>query len=93
MLIADSSGRKSWHLTLAVPSLIAGTIWFLAGGVSVELPFGMKLVTSTKSGADYLLFVGPWLSALGWRDYLKQDQTTKFDQEKHDASVPAANPT
>jgi hypothetical protein len=71
MLIKDSCGRKSWHLTLAVPALIAGTIWFLAGGISLELPFGMKLTTATKSGSDFLLFATPWLSALGWRDYLK----------------------
>lgn len=70
-LIKDSSGRKSWHVTLAVPALIAGTVWFLAGGIDLTLPGGIHIVTATKGGSEYLLFVGPWLSALGWRDYIK----------------------
>ena len=78
-LIPDSSGRKSWHLTLAVPALIAATIWFLMGGYSVELPSGLKVITASKSGADYLLFVGPWLSALGWRDYCKKESKGETD--------------
>jgi len=71
MLLKDSCGRKSWHLTLAVPALIAGTAWFLAGGIDITLPTGHHILTATKTGSDYLLFVTPWLSALGWRDYLK----------------------
>lgn len=89
-LIKDSAGRKSWHLTLAVPALIAGTVWFLVGGISVELTLPvvgpLKLVTATKSGSEYLLFVTPWLSALGWRDYLKKDSNAK--PERSDAPVP-----
>lgn len=75
-LLKDSQGRKSWHLTLAVPALIAGTVWFLAGGVDLTLPGGLHILTATKSGSEYLMFVTPWLSALGWRDYLKTNGHT-----------------
>jgi hypothetical protein len=67
----DSWGRLSLHVTLAVPALIVASLWFLVGGISIQLPGGFAITTATKSGSDYLLFVGPWLSALGWRDYLK----------------------
>jgi hypothetical protein len=70
-LIKDSMGRKSWHLTLAVPALIAGTVWFLIGGIDITLPNGYHILTATKTGTEYLLYIGPWLSALGWRDYIK----------------------
>lgn len=72
-LLKDSRGTKSWHITLAVPALIAASVWFLAGGISLEFPWGLKVITATKSGSDYLLFAGPWLSALGFRDYLKRN--------------------
>lgn len=75
-LLKDSSGRKSWHITLAIPALIAGTIWFLAGGIDLTMPNGYHILTATKTGSDYILFVAPWLSALGWRDYLKNGTTT-----------------
>ena len=70
-LIKDSRGIKSWHLTLAIPALIAGTVWFLAGGINIEV-VGLKLVVATKSGSDYLLFITPWLSALGVRDWIEK---------------------
>lgn len=76
-LIKDSCGRKSWHLTLAVPALIAGTVWFLAGGINVEVG-SIHITIATKTGSEYLLYVGPWLSALGWRDYLKQNDTKEI---------------
>ena len=79
-LIKDSQGRKSWHLTLAVPALIAGTVWFLAGGVDLTLPGGIHVLTATKTGSEYLLFVGPWLTALGWRDYLKSGTVVTSDE-------------
>ncbi len=81
-LIKDSCGRKSWHLTLAVPALIAGTLWFLIGGIDLTLPGGFHILTATKTGSEYLLFVGPWLSALGWRDYLKGTVTNGSNSDK-----------
>ena len=75
-LIKDSEGRKSWHLTMAVPALILGSLWFLLGGIDL-IVWGLHIVTATKTGADYILFVTPWLSALGWRDYLKNGNTTQ----------------
>lgn len=80
MLIKDSYGRKSWHLTLAVPALIAGTVWFLAGAVDLTLPGGIHILTAPRTGSEYLLFVGPWLTALGWRDYLKQEPNAILDK-------------
>ena len=72
-LIKDSSGRKSWHLTLAIPALLAGTVWFLVGGIDITLPGGYHVVTATKLGSEYMFYVTPWLSALGWRDYIKKE--------------------
>lgn len=69
-LIPDSDGYKSWHVTLAIPLLLLASIWFLAGGVAIEVGT-VKVTTATKSGSDYLLFVGPWLGALGWREHRK----------------------
>lgn len=73
-LICDSAGRRSWHLTLAIPALLMGTVWFLAGGIDITLPGGIHLVTATKSGSDYLLYVSPWLAAMGHRDWLKSKE-------------------
>ena len=70
-LIHDSACKKSWHLTLAIPALIAGTLWFLAGGISIEIA-GLKLVIATKSGSDYLLYITPWLTAIGARDWIEK---------------------
>ena len=70
-LINDSSGRKSWHLTLAIPALIVGTVWFIIGGMDVTVPGGFHFIVATKTGSDYALYVTPWLSCLGWRDYMK----------------------
>lgn len=71
-LLRDSAGKASWHWTLAIPALILGTAWFLAGGVDVTLPGGWHVVTATKSGSDYLLYVSPWLAATGHRDWLEK---------------------
>jgi hypothetical protein len=68
-LIKDSRGHPSWHFTLAIPALIAGTVWFLVGGVDVTVA-GIHLTTATKSGSDYLLFITPWLGAIGCREWI-----------------------
>ncbi len=69
MLIKDSNGRPSWHVTIGVPALIVGTVTYLLGGLVLTLPGGFHLTMPERSGTEYLLFVGPWLSALGFRDY------------------------
>lgn len=89
-LIKDSCGRKSWHLTLAVPALIAGTVWFLMGGIDITLPTGHHVLTATKSGSDYLLFVTPWLSALGWRDYINPGRKGYLDARVPTSHTPPA---
>ena len=71
MLITDSRGHPSWHLTLAVPAAILITTWFILGGVSLEV-VGLKLVIATKSGTDYLAAISPWLAALGFREYVEK---------------------
>ena len=71
MLISDSRGHPSWHLTLAVPITILITIWLLAGGLSIEIA-GLKIVLATKSGTDYLAAITPWLAALGFREYVEK---------------------
>jgi hypothetical protein len=70
-LIKDSRGKPSWHFTLAVPALVLGTLWFLVGGVDMQVA-GVHVTTATKSGSDYLLYITPWLSALGAREWVEK---------------------
>lgn len=55
MLLKDSRGKPSWHFSLAIPTLIVGTVWFLAGGLDVTLPGGIHFVTTVKSGRLFSL--------------------------------------
>jgi len=71
MLIRDSRGKKSWHFTLAVPALVLGTIWFLAGGIDITLA-GIHFVTATKSAGEYLLYITPWLTSIGHREWVEK---------------------
>jgi len=73
MLLRDSRGKKSWHLTAAIPALLAGTVWFLAGGIDITI-LGIHIVTATKSAGDYLLYVTPWLTAIGHREWVEKTQ-------------------
>jgi len=73
MLLRDSRGKKSWHFTLAVPALVLGTAWFLIGGVDVMVG-QYHVVTATKSAGEYLLYVTPWLTALGHREWVEKTQ-------------------
>ena len=69
-LIRDSNSRPSWTLSLAVPSTIAVTIWFIIGGLDVTIG-DFHILTATKSGSDYALAVGVWLTFIaqrGWRN-------------------------
>ena len=72
-LIRDSTSeaRPSWTLTLGIPASILLTLWFVAGGIRVELPGGLHITTATKSGSDYALALAPWLTFIaqrGWRE-------------------------
>ena len=75
-LLKDSCGRKSWHVTLAVPVIIVASISFLIGGIDVTLPGGTHILTASRSGTDFGVFLAPFFAALGWRDYLKRDEKT-----------------
>lgn len=71
-LIRDSSSdrRPSWTLTLGVPAVILLTLWFVLGGIRVELA-SCTVTTATKSGSDYALALAPWLTFIaqrGWRN-------------------------
>ena len=70
-LIEDSRGKPSWHFTLAIPALILGTIWFLLGGIDITV-MGYHITTATKNGSDYLLFITPWLGAIGAREWIEK---------------------
>ena len=70
-LIRDSRGHPSWHFSLAIPALMLGTVWFLAGGVDITVA-GVHVTTATKSGSDYLLYITPWLSAIGAREWIEK---------------------
>lgn len=73
MLLHDSRGKKSWHVTLTVPALILGTLWFLAGGIDLTVA-GIHILTATKTASEYLLYVTPWLTALGHREWVEKTQ-------------------
>ena len=70
-LIRDSSSdrRPSWTLTLGIPTVVLLTLWFVLGGIRVQV--GDTIVTTaTKSGSDYALALAPWLTFIaqrGWR--------------------------
>ena len=71
-LIRDSSSdrRPSWTLTLGIPSVVLLTLWFVLGGIRVELA-GCTVTTATKAGSDYALALAPWLTFIaprGWRN-------------------------
>lgn len=66
LLIRDSSGKPSWSYTLAVPSLLAITAWFVTGGFDVTVA-GVHVLTATKAGSEYALAITPWLAYLGHR--------------------------
>ena len=71
MLLKDSRGVSSWTYTLAVPALLAGTVWFLAGGIDVTI-LGVHVVTATKAAGDYLIFITPWLTSIGQREWVEK---------------------
>lgn len=71
-LIKDSRGKKSWHLTLAIPNLIIASLWFFFGGLDLTLPNGMHIVTATKSAAEWAMFASPWLAAIGAREWMEK---------------------
>ena len=85
-LLKDSKGNPSWHVTLAVPALIAASVWFLTGGL--DLTIGkFHLVLPLRNGSDYLAFAGVWLTALGFRDFTN----AKF--KSNEIEVSNASPT
>lgn len=70
-LIADSRGRKSWHLTLAIPAVVLLTTSFLAGGLDVSIG-EFRIILASRSGADYALMLAPFLAAMGFREYVEK---------------------
>lgn len=70
-LIADSRGRRSWHLTLAIPAVVLLTTSFLLGGLDVSIG-EFRIILASRSGADYALMLAPFLAAMGWRDYIEK---------------------
>lgn len=74
-LLKDSRGKPSWHVTLALIWTTLFGLWFLAGGLNISIA-GLHLITATKSASDYMLAIGPWLCALGFREYLEKKNGT-----------------
>ena len=70
-LIKDSRGRRSWHLTLAIPAVVLLTASFLAGGLDLSVG-EFRVILASRSGADYALMLAPFLAAMGWRDYIEK---------------------
>jgi hypothetical protein len=67
-LIKDSSGRKSWTLTLSIPAIIGITVWFMCGGIDIEVA-GFHIITATKDGLQYAAAIAPWLAYLRTRSW------------------------
>jgi hypothetical protein len=74
-LIRDSSSNPSWTLTLAVPISIILTLWFIVGGIRIEVA-GLTLTFATRSGSDYALAEGVWLGFLAQRGWRNKGTTT-----------------
>lgn len=74
-LIKDSRGKKSWHVTL-------GVIWTTVFGLKAMfsghhlIVYGVELTTASFPGAEYILYVSPWLAAMGFRDWNNRKGTT-----------------
>lgn len=65
-LIKDSSGAKSWTLTLSIPAIVGITGWFIAGGIDVTVS-GCHVTIALRSGIEYAAAITPWLAYLRTR--------------------------
>lgn len=70
-LLCDSRGHRSWTHTLAIPASILITLWFLSGGIDLQVG-PVHIITATKSAAEYALAVGVWLAFLGQREWTEK---------------------
>jgi hypothetical protein len=73
-LIRDSNSKPSWTLSLAVPSTIVITLWFIVGGLDLSIG-DVHILTATKSGSDYALAVGVWLTFIAQRGWRNKEST------------------
>jgi hypothetical protein len=53
-------------MTLSVPALIGITVWFIVGGLDIEVA-GRHIVIATKDGLMYAAAITPWLAFLRTR--------------------------
>jgi hypothetical protein len=70
-LLKDSRGIKSWHLTLGVFWTTVFSVKALVSGVSVTIALG-SFTTASFAGAEYLLYITPWLAAMGTREWIEK---------------------
>lgn len=75
-LLRDSRGTPSWSVTLAIPALIAMTLRFVLGGLTL---FGVTIPVWTAN--EYALAAGIWLAFFGQREYVSKSSK----QEKRHA--------
>lgn len=72
LLLADTRGKKSWHITLGVVWTSLFSLKAILSGFAITLPIIGPLTLATVSGAEYLLYITPWLGAMGYREYIEK---------------------
>jgi hypothetical protein len=72
LLLSDNRGKRSWHITLGVLWTTLFGLKALVSGISVTLPVIGAFTTASFPGAEYLLFITPWLSAMGVREWIEK---------------------
>lgn len=96
-LIRDSSGAPSWTMTLSVPAIVGITLWFITGGIDIELA-GRHVTFAMRDGLQYAAAITPWLAFLRTRGMVgtagapgaDTTTTTKSSSSSESTSVPSA---
>jgi hypothetical protein len=70
-LLSDTRGKASWHITLGVIWTTIFSIKALISGIALTSSLG-SVTTASFPGAEYLLFITPWLSAMGVREWIEK---------------------
>ena len=71
-LISDTRGKKSWHLSLGILWTTLFTVKCLLSGLSVTLPVLGAYTIASVPGAEYMLYITPWLAAMGTREWIEK---------------------
>ena len=82
-LLRDSRGVKSWHLTLGILWTTFFSVKALASGISISIPLVGSVTTASFAGAEYLLYITPWLTAMGYREWVEKVSKSNGHKESN----------